>query len=388
MSPLYAPLIRKYIGMVSIPFWAGLLVLPFMGMGNAVRMAAAAGAMTVLWNLSRTESTKKFTRTLAQKLSSLNAVSSIFSKYAYAPATLVCTVVILFSLPLMLNDYYRDIMTLTGLYIVLALGLNIIVGQAGLLNLGYAAFYAIGAYTYAILSTVYGLSFWPGLVAGALCAAGFAVFLGLPILRLRGDYFAIVTLGLSEITRIILNNWNSVTNGPNGISNITRPTIAGYTLHTTQDFYYLILVIVLISVFAMHRLMSSRIGRAWIAIREDEIAAEAMGINTLRMKLLAFVLGSAWAGLAGVFFAAKMAFVAPESFTFFESVLILCMVVLGGMGSIPGIILGALLLITLPEIFRDFQDYRMLAFGLALVLMMVFRPQGLLGTVNRTDKTT
>jgi branched-chain amino acid transport system permease protein len=292
------------------------------------------------------------------------------------------TIIVLFILPFILNDYYRDIMTLTGVYIVLALGLNIVVGQAGLLNLGYVAFYAIGAYTYAIFSTTFGLAFWPGLVAGAISAAVFAVILGIPTLRLRGDYFAIVTLGLGEITRIILNNWDSVTGGPNGISKIGRPVIAGYVMQKTLDFYYLILLILVVTVFAMKRLMVSRIGRAWIAIREDEIAAEAMGINTFRLKLLAFVIGSAWAGMTGVFFAAKMAFISPESFTFFESVMILCMVVLGGMGSIPGIILGALLLITLPEIFRDFQDYRMLAFGAALVLMMIFRPQGLLGTVK------
>jgi branched-chain amino acid transport system permease protein len=268
------------------------------------------------------------------------------------------------------------------MYIVLALGLNIVVGQAGLLNLGYVAFYAIGAYTYAILSTSYGLSFWSGLIIGALTAALFALILGIPTLRLRGDYFAIVTLGLGEITRIILNNWDNMTGGPNGISKIGRPVLAGMVLNTALDFYYLILSLVILTVFAMHRLMASRIGRAWIAIREDETAAEAMGINTFRLKLLAFVLGSAWAGMAGVFFAAKMAFVSPESFTFFESVLILCMVVLGGMGSIPGIILGAFLLIALPEIFRDFQDYRMLAFGIALVFMMVFKPQGLLGTLK------
>ncbi|MGE5174310.1 MAG: ABC transporter permease subunit [Betaproteobacteria bacterium] len=274
-------------------------------------------------------------------------------------------------------------MTLTCMYIVLALGLNIVVGQTGLLNLGYVAFYAMGAYTYAILSTTYGLSFWPGLGAGALTAAVFAAFLGMPTLRLRGDYFAIVTLGLGEITRIVLNNWDGLTGGPNGISKIGRPVLAGHVLNTTLDFYYLILFMVIITVFAMNRLMKSRIGRAWIAIREDEMAAEAMGLNTFRLKLLAFVIGSAWAGMTGVFFAAKMAFVSPESFTFFESVLILCMVVLGGMGSIPGIILGAFLLITLPEIFRDFQDYRMLAFGMALLLMMIFKPQGLLGTVQK-----
>jgi branched-chain amino acid transport system permease protein len=215
-------------------------------------------------------------------------------------------------------------------------------------------------------------------------AAAFAVLLGMPTLQLRGDYFAIVTLGLGEITRIILNNWDSMTGGPNGLSKIGRPMLAGYELHTPRDFYYLIIALVVITIFVMRRLIDSRIGRAWIAVREDEVAAEAMGVNTYLMKMLAFVIGSAWAGVVGVFFAAKMAFVSPESFTFFESVMILCMVVLGGRGSIPGIILGAFLLITLPELFRDFQDYRMLAFGAALVLMMIFRPQGLLGGVKQT----
>jgi branched-chain amino acid transport system permease protein len=323
---------------------------------------------------------------MADALSTTVSKLTSLSRFASVPIARALLVLLLIVLPVFLNDYYRDILTLTGMYIVLALGLNIVVGQAGLLNLGYVAFYAVGAYTYAILSTTIGLSFWPGLAAGGFAAAVFAVLLGIPTLRLRGDYFAIVTLGLGEITRIILNNWDSVTGGPNGISKISRPVLAGYTLQTTLDFYYIILIIVLITVFAMRRLIASRIGRAWIAIREDEIAAEAMGINTFRLKLIAFVLGSAWAGVVGVFFAAKMAFVSPESFTFFESVMILCMVVLGGMGSIAGIVLGALLLITLPEIFRDFQDYRMLAFGAALVLMMAFRPQGLLGAVKTNAK--
>ncbi|HEX9022194.1 MAG TPA: branched-chain amino acid ABC transporter permease [Nitrospirota bacterium] len=375
---------RRHPGALLVPLWAGLLALPFTGLTGAVRIVVGTGAVVVLWRLSALEAVAKLIREAARKLSSLKAASAVAAKYAYSPAFLIAVTVVLVALPLSLNDYYRDIMTLTGMYIALALGLNIVVGQAGLLNLGYVAFYAVGAYTYAILSTAFGLPFWPGLILGALSAAGFAVLLGLPTLRLRGDYFAIVTLGLGEITRIVLNNWDGLTGGPNGISKIGRPVIAGYTLHTTLDFYYLILVIVLITVFVMHRLIHSRIGRAWIAIREDETAAEAMGINTFRLKLLAFVLGSAWAGLVGVFFAAKMAFVSPESFTFFESVMILCMVVLGGMGSIPGIVLGAFLLITLPEVFRDFQDYRMLAFGAALVLMMVFRPQGLLGGIKKT----
>jgi branched-chain amino acid transport system permease protein len=378
-----AGLLSKYANIFIIPFWTGLLMLPFTGPGNALRIAATAAIAVVLWKLLQIDAVGSLFRRFTEWFSRIGTASSSLVSSINTSVALAILVVVLLIVPFFLNDYYRDVLTLTGIYIVLALGLNITVGQAGLLNLGYVAFYAVGAYTYAILSTTLGLSFWPGLIVGASTAAAFALILGLPTLKLRGDYFAIVTLGLGEITRIVLNNWDSLTGGPNGISRIGRPVIGRYILHTTLDFFYLIFFIALMSVFSMHRLISSRIGRAWIAIREDEFAAEAMGINTFRLKLLAFVLGSAWAGMTGVFFAAKMAFISPESFTFFESVMILCMVVLGGMGSIPGIILGALLLITLPEVFRDFQDYRMLAFGIALVLMMIFRPQGLLGTVKK-----
>ena len=374
----------KFLDLFAVPLWLGLLALPFTGIGSAILVTVSALIAMLLWRTLRLDVVSAVRISAAEKISKAIAAFAPITRSVSSPLTYGLIAVLLVVLPLFLNEYYQDIMTLTGMYVVLALGLNIVVGQAGLLNLGYVAFYAIGAYTYAILSTTFGLSFWPGLIAGGLAAAVSAVLLGMPTLRLRGDYFAIVTLGLGEITRIVLNNWDSMTGGPNGISKIGRPVIAGYELHTTLDFYYLILLLVIITIFAMQRLIASRIGRAWIAIREDEVAAEAMGVNTYRMKLLAFVLASAWAGIAGVFFSAKMAFVSPESFTFFESVLILCMVVLGGMGSIPGIILGALLLITLPEIFRDFQDYRMLAFGVALVLMMVFRPQGLLGTAKNT----
>jgi branched-chain amino acid transport system permease protein len=366
-----------------VPVGAGLLALPLIGARNALAVIAGACAAAFLHRVYGTAAVVVFRSSTADCLARLRGHLSTLAPYLRSFAALTVIGTILLILPLMLNDYYRDILTLTGMYIVLALGLNIIVGQAGLLNLGYVAFYAVGAYTYAILSTQFGLSFWPGLFIGALTAGAAAALLGFATLRLRGDYFAIVTLGLGEITRIVLNNWSSLTGGPNGISRIGRPMIGGQVLSSTLDFYYLIVFIVAVTIYAVHRLMFSRIGRAWIAIREDEVAAEAMGINTFRLKLLAFVLGSAWAGLAGVFFAAKMAFVSPESFTFFESVMILCMVVLGGMGSIPGIILGAFLLIALPEIFRDFQDYRMLAFGVALVLMMIFRPQGLLGAVKK-----
>ncbi len=370
-------------GILVVSLGAGLLALPFTGAGNALAVFAVAFAAVLLHRVYGTVAVLAFRSSAADRLARLRSLPATLAPSLSSFAALAIISAIILILPLILNDYYRDILTLTGMYIVLALGLNIIVGQAGLLNLGYVAFYAVGAYTYAILSTQYGLSFWPGLFVGALTAGAAAAVLGSATLRLRGDYFAIVTLGLGEITRIVLNNWASLTGGPNGISKIGRPMIGGYVLSSPLDFYYLIVFLVAVTVYAVNRLMFSRIGRAWIAIREDEIAAEAMGVNTFRLKLLAFIIGSALAGVAGVFFAAKMAFVSPESFTFFESVMILCMVVLGGMGSIPGIILGAFLLIALPEVFRDFQDYRMLAFGVALVLMMIFRPQGLLGIVKR-----
>ncbi len=374
--------IARYASLLTVPVWTAVLAFPFTGLWQALRLALAAVFGVALWALLRTGTLHRFFQSVTGKASGIRSRFSAVLERTSSPLFLSAFVALLIILPIFQNDYYRDVLTLTGLYAVLALGLNLVVGQAGLLNLGYVAFYAIGAYTYAILSTRFGLSFWPGLAVGAASASFISLLIGLSTLRLRGDYFAIVTLGLGEITRIALNNSDRLTGGPNGIANIGRPVLFGHVLSGPLDFYYLILAIAVVTVFAMRRLMHSRIGRAWVAIREDEIAAEAMGINTFRLKLLAFVLASAWAGLSGVFFAAKMAFVSPESFTFFESVLILCMVVLGGMGSIPGIILGAFLLVTLPELFRDFADYRMLGFGVALVLMMVFRPQGLLGTAK------
>lgn len=370
----------KHIRLFSLPVWAGLLAWPFTGAGRAFWIAAVALAAVLFRFLTKTLYAEGLFALPAESAGRFRRLLDLAASAAKSRISLALFIAALVIIPFYTNDYYRDVLTLTGMYVVLALGLNIIVGQAGLLNLGYVSFYAVGAYTYAVLSTRYGLSFWPGLVVGALSASGFAALIGGATLRLRGDYFAIVTLGLGEITYLVLKNWDAVTNGPNGISGIGRPSVAGHALSEPLAFYYLILVMAVITVFAVQRLMNSRVGRAWAAIREDELAAEAMGINTFRMKLLAFTIGSSFAGMAGVFFAAKMAFVSPESFTFMESVMILCMVVLGGMGSIPGIVLGAFLLIALPEFFRDFQDYRMLAFGGALVAMMIFRPQGLLGS--------
>jgi len=321
--------------------------------------------------------------------------------------------VLLIALPFLveagLGRTWVRILDFAMLYVMLALGLNIVVGFAGLLDLGYVAFYAVGAYFYAILaSPQFGLHlpFWALLPMGAGIACLFGVLLGAPTLRLRGDYLAIVTLGFGEIIRIFLNNLNApvnVTNGPQGINMIdpvrigghalTRPIeILGVQISGPHAHYYLFLGLTLLVIFAAIRLQHSRIGRAWAAIREDEVAAEAMGIHTRNVKLLAFAMGATFGGLGGGLFAAFQGFVSPESFTLMESIMILCMVVLGGMGHIPGVILGAVLLTMLPEALRyvgplqqeligrvavDPSDLRMLLFGVALVLVMLFRPQGL-----------
>jgi branched-chain amino acid transport system permease protein len=289
--------------------------------------------------------------------------------------------------PFVFSIYQTNIMTTALMYVVLGLGLNIVVGQAGLLNLGYVAFYAAGAYTYALLHYHFGVGFWLALPLGALAATVLGILLALPVLRLRGDYLAIVTLGFGEITRLILENWTEFSFGPSGISGIPRPGLFGMEMNiqeATIYLYFLMIILCIITIFVVNRLQDSRIGRALIALREDEIACQAMGIDKTRVKLTAFALGSTWAGLVGVVFAAKTTFVNPGSFTFLESAMILSIVVLGGMGSITGIITGALILILLPEYLRAFSDYRMLLFGLIMVIMMIFRPQGIVSSVRRT----
>jgi len=272
-----------------------------------------------------------------------------------------------------------------GLYMLLALGLNLVVGFVGLLDLGFMAFYAIGAYTAAILA-IHGTSFWLCALAamGAALAARLAV--GFPALRLRGDYLAIVTLGFGEMVRLILNNWDGLTNGPKGLPRVSEsiPPISlfGFTFTSNLHYYYLIAACVLGAVWICRRLSHSRVGRAWVAIREDEIAAELMGIEVTFQKVVAFGLSALFAGLAGAIFAHWESFVTPESFTFWESCLLVCAVVLGGMGSVAGVLLGALCIVAVPEILRDllgasFANARYLLFGLSLVLMALYRPQGL-----------
>ncbi len=288
--------------------------------------------------------------------------------------------------PFLFSTYQVNIMTTALIYVMLGLGLNIVIGLAGLLDLGYVAFYAVGAYAYALLNHHFGLGFWTVLPVGALLGALFGILLGFPVLRLRGDYLAIVTLGFGEIIRLILENWNEFSFGPSGIANIPRPGLFGIELSlngATIYLYFLMLGLVAVTIFFVNRLQNSRIGRAWEALREDEIACQAMGIDRTKTKLTAFALGATWAGMAGVIFAAKTTFINPASFTFLESAIILCIVVLGGMGSIVGVICGALVLILLPEYLRAFSDYRMILFGAILVIMMVFRPQGLISGGRR-----
>ncbi len=307
------------------------------------------------------------------------------NKKIYRPALAVAGIFALV-FPFLFSLYQTNIMISALIYVMLGLGLNIVVGLAGLLDLGYVAFYAVGAYAYALLNYHFGLTFWMALPIGAGLGAVFGILLGFPVLRLRGDYLAIVTLGFGEIIRIILENWNEFSFGPSGISNIPRPSLFGIDLSVhdaTIYMYYVMIGLCLLTIFVVNRLQDSRIGRAWIALREDEIACQAMGIDKAKTKLTAFALGATWAGMSGVVFAAKTTFVNPASFTIWESIIILCIVVLGGMGSIVGVIAGALVLILMPEYLRAFSEYRMLAFGVVLVVMMVFRPGGLIPNVRR-----
>ena len=311
------------------------------------------------------------------------------------PALRVLLIAMLLGLlvvPLRLDNYRLTLLTNICVYAMLGLGLNIVVGFAGLLDLGYAAFFAIGAYATAYLLTTPTIaigpwsvtfpvpSFWLMLPLSALLAAAFGVLIGAPTLRLRSDYLAIVTLGFGEITRISATNLDW-TGGPNGLFAVPQPTFRGFTFTLPLHYYYLSLALLLVTLFCVARLAHSRIGRAWAYIREDELAAAAMGIDTVRLKLLAYALGAMWGGMAGAFLAVQLSAVSPESFTFNQSVQILIIVVLGGLGSIPGVILGAVVVASTPELLRslpaDLINWRLLLFSLALIVLMILRPQGL-----------
>ena len=295
------------------------------------------------------------------------------------------------------SRYVMDVAILVITYIMLGWGLNIVVGLAGLLDLGYVAFYAIGAYSYALLANYFDWSFWICLPLAGVFAAISGILLGFPVLRLRGDYLAIVTLGFGEIIRVILLNWYEFTGGPDGISGIPRPsffglefkrssegTFSGFfgldysSMHRIIFLYYLILALALLTNFVTLRLRKLPVGRAWEALREDEIACRSLGINPTNTKLTAFAIGATFGGLAGSFFATRQGFISPESFTFIESAVILAIVVLGGMGSQIGVVLASVVLIGGTELFRELEEYRMLAFGALMVGIMVWKPRGLL----------
>ncbi len=304
------------------------------------------------------------------------------------------------------NRYVVDVATTLLIYIMLGWGLNIVVGLAGLLDLGYVAFYAVGAYSYALIATEVGWSFWVCLPLAGVFAAFFGIILGFPVLRLRGDYLAIVTLGFGEIIRIVLMNWVDFTKGPDGIAGIPRPTFFGAeftrrapegsttfaemmgvdysSMHRMIFLYFLILILAIITNLFTLRMRKLPTGRAWEALREDEIACRSLGINPTNVKLSAFALGAMFAGIAGAFFATRQGFISPESFTFIESAIILAIVVLGGMGSQLGVVIAAFALVVLPEWFREFEQYRMFLFGAAMVLIMVLKPNGMMGTREPT----
>lgn len=302
-------------------------------------------------------------------------------------------------LPFLVSKYWLNVATLSLIYVLLGVGLNIVVGLAGLLDLGYVAFYAVGAYSYALGAQYLGLGFWQAIPFAALLAAMLGATLGFPVLRMHGDYLAIVTLGFGEIIRLLLNNWVSFTGGPNGVA-VPFPSLPGLSFNRLAKpgeqtfhqllgipydsghkyiFLYLLLLLAVIGIIlAVSRMRTMPIGRAWEALREDETACRSLGINHVVVKLSAFSLGALCGGIGGVFFAASQGFVNPHSFTFFESALILAIVVLGGMGSTVGVVAAAVTLTVLPELLREFAGFRGLAFGLAMVGMMIWRPRGLL----------
>ena len=341
---------------------------------------------TYVWNysLDRMNAKKGIKNPLSVKISGLwnNLVTK--PKVKYSSIAVAALVVIVF--PVIAPMYNTSIMTTALIYVVLGLGLNIIIGLGGLLHLGYAAFFAVGAYTYGLLYQYLHVNFWIALPLGGISALIIGLLVGLPVLRLRGDYLAIVTLAFGEILRIVLNNLGDLTGGPDGISRIPRPGIIGLHLKLPGAInltYYIMVLLVVITIVVVRRIEDSRIGRALEAMREDEVAAESMGIDIMKTKLTAFALGSMWAGFAGVVMAAKTTKVTPDSFGLMESVIVLCIVVLGGMGSIPGILLGAFVFKIVMEYFRVFAMYRMLIFGAVLVIMMVFKPGGLIPKIRK-----
>ncbi len=300
----------------------------------------------------------------------------IFDNKVYRYTFLFAAAAFLIVLPNLSSRFTQEIMTNLFFYVVVCLGLNIIVGYAGLLHLGYAAFFAVGAYTTGILSSRMGMDFWLTIPFSVFAAVLAGLAIGFPTLRLRGDYLAIVTLGFGEITRLTIRNLD-ITGGAVGLIGIQRPVLFGITLNQISHFYYMFFILAILAIFVSYRLHDSRMGRSWEYIREDEDAAAAMGINVTTSRLYAFVIGSSFGAVAGSFFAAKMTAISPDSFMFIHSVMFLMAVVLGGMGKIPGVVLGCIIVVLIPEISRDIGQYRLLIFAVMLLIIMLYRPQGI-----------
>ncbi len=387
------------VGLRTASKGEGLFITPQWGVVLLLVGLCILGRFLININSAR-KTEFKFLSTLTSKFSNITD-----DKAKHFAITGILFAVVFPFLPFT-DRYFMDVAIMILTYIMLGWGLNIVVGLAGLLDLGYVAFYAVGAYSYALIATTFGWSFWICLPLAGLFAAFFGILLGFPVLRLRGDYLAIVTLGFGEIIRIILINWYEVTNGPDGITGIPRPSFFGLpfkrspdegemsfhtffgleysTMHRIIFLYYLILVLALITNYFTLKIRKLPVGRAWEALREDEIACKSLGVNPTNTKLTAFAIGAMFGGFAGSFFATRQAFISPESFTFIESAIIVAIVVLGGMGSQTGVVLASIFLIGITEIFRDLEQYRMIAFGGAMVLIMVFKPKGILANRKPT----
>jgi len=360
------------------PAAAAAVVFAALAIGGLAGALLAQASTRYRWR----ESLSQRWGTARERLEATPAVKG-FRQHRYSRHILYgAGLLVLLVAPLVLGKYWNYTVGTVGIYVMLGLGLNIVVGMAGLLDLGYAAFFAIGAYTVALLTAPepHGVmaNFWLVLPLGIALASAAGVLLGIPVLRMRGDYLAIVTLGFGEIIRVLLKSdtLTSFTGGPQGVRAVGGPSILGFRADDRLYVYLIILGIALVA-SVTYRLQHSRVGRAWMAMREDEDVAEAMGIYTLKYKLLAFAIGAGFAGLGGAIFAARNKYANPEDFALIASVNVLSLVIIGGMGSIPGIILGALVLKGLPEILRQLEDYRMLAFGALLIVMMILRPEGL-----------
>lgn len=362
----------------------------------AILIGIVVGGRFVLWLTLWSRPAGQATTVIPESVKA--AIAKKFTGFGKYFGPLMLVFAVLFPFLPTTDRYLLDLGILVLTYVMLGWGLNIVVGLAGLLDLGYVAFYAIGAYSYALLAHYFGLSFWLCLPLAGILAAFWGIVLGFPVLRLRGDYLAIVTLAFGEIIRIVLLNWYQFTGGPDGLSGIPRPTFFGLafkrgegnfadffgleysSIHRIMFLYFLILILALVTNFVTTRLRKLPIGRSWEALREDEIACRSLGLNTTTIKLTAFATGAMFAGFAGSFFATRQGFISPESFTFIESALILAIVVLGGMGSQIGVVIASIAMIGGFEIFREAEQFRMLIFGLSMVVIMVWRPRGLIST--------